>query len=203
MSRGKTIILGFAFACQALGAAEAQSLRVSPITIDLPPGSASSFLNVGTNSDRPVTVQARVFRWTQAGGEDRLEKTGDAVVSPPFQTVSANSSAIVRVVRIAQTPVAGEECYRVLLDEIPDCSRLRAGTVAFALRQSIPIFFNGTDASRGELRWTLLNRGRRTFLRADNADQKRVKLTSLSPLRNGHPSDSIEQIESEGGDGAA
>ncbi len=39
-----------------------------------------------------------------------------------------------------------EESYRVLVDELPDPSRKKAGTVALVLRYSVPVFFRNPDA---------------------------------------------------------
>ena len=61
---------------------EAQSLKVSPITIDLPQGADSTVVTLEAYKKEGVAIQARVFRWSQADGEDKLEKTGDVVISP-------------------------------------------------------------------------------------------------------------------------
>ena len=80
-------------------------------------------------SKEGVAVQARVFRWSQVNGEDKLEKTEDVIISPPVLTVHGGAPSTFRLVRVAKTPVSGEETYRVLLDEIPDRKKLQAGTV--------------------------------------------------------------------------
>ena len=106
---------------------QAQSLKVSPLMIDLPSGAASTVLTLQTDNKEGVAVQARVFRWSQADGEDKLEKTEDVVVSPPVLTVRDGTPSTIRLVRVAKTPVSGEETYRVLIDEIPDRKKLQAG----------------------------------------------------------------------------
>ncbi|MGO9171612.1 MAG: molecular chaperone [Rhodomicrobium sp.] len=179
MHRVRAVALGALLASSVTGHAHAQSLRVSPVTIDLPPAAKSAVLNVGNDSDKPIAVQARVFRWTQAGGEDKLERTDVVAVSPPLLSVGGKSSGIVRVVRVGQTPVTGEESYRVLLDEVPDRSRMQAGTVVLALRDSVPVFFHGMDALRGDVRWSVSSSGSKLFLQAANPGQKRVKLSGL------------------------
>lgn len=179
MQRAKAWALGALVAFLSAGQGHAQSLRVSPITLDLPPEAMSAFLNIGNDSGKPVTVQARVFRWTQVNGEDKLERTGDIAVSPPQLTVAHNSGGIVRIVRIARTPVASEECYRVLLDEIPDRSRMQAGTITLAMRHSVPVFFGSKDPLRGALQWSVAGGGGKFTLHAENTGQKRFKLTGL------------------------
>ncbi len=124
----------------AAGPAAAQSLKVTPVTVDLPAGTESSVLTLETDSKEGVAVQARVFRWSQAGGEDKLEKTEDVVVSPPVLTVRGGTPCTLRLVRVAKTPVSGEETYRVLIDEIPDRKKLQSGTVLFASAKACRCF---------------------------------------------------------------
>lgn len=178
MHRTKVSALA-ALASALAGAAHAQSLKVSPVTIELPPAATNSLLNVASDSEKPITVQARVFRWIQVNGEDRLERTAGLAVSPPQLRVARDAGGIVRIVRLSKEPVAGEECYRVFLDEIPDRSRIQAGTITLAMRHSIPVCFNGMDAVRGELRWSVSSSGGKLSLQAANTGQKRIKLSGL------------------------
>jgi fimbrial chaperone protein len=164
----------------SVGPAAAQSLQVAPIVLDLPPTGASSVLTLQTNSKEGVAVQARVFRWSQADGEDKLEKTEDVVISPPVLTVRGGASSTLRFVRVAKTPVSGEETYRVLIDELPDRKKIQAGTVALTVRQSVPVFFAGTDARPGSITWRVVEHKGKLVLEASNTGQKRVKLLRLS-----------------------
>ena len=180
MSRVKALVAFTLFVASATGSAEAQSLRVSPVTIDLPPGAASVVLTVDTDKKEGVPVQARVLHWSSVNGEDKLEKTEDVVVSPPMLTLHAGSPSTLRLVRVAKTPVSGEETYRVLLDEIPNRKNLQAGTIALTIRQSLPVFFAGFDARPGSLTWKITQRDRKPVLEATNTGQKRVKITKLT-----------------------
>jgi fimbrial chaperone protein len=164
----------------AAGPAVAQSLQVAPLMIDLPPAAASSVLTLHTDNNEGVAVQARVFRWFQADGEDKLEKTEDLVISPPVLTLRNGTPSTLRLVRVAKTPVAGEETYRVVIDELPNRKKLQAGTVALTVRQSLPVFFAGDDVRAGSLAWKVAERKGKLILEATNAGQKRVKLTKLA-----------------------
>lgn len=179
MCRVKTAAIAAMLGCSAAGQVNAQSLRVSPVTIDLPVSAQSSLLNVGNDSPKPLTVQARIFRWSQKNGEDVLEKTPDVVVSPPILTVKQGASGVVRVVRVSRAPVNGEETYRVLLDEVPSREKLQAGGVVIAMRQSLPVFFAGMDATPGAVTWSAERRNNKLVLQAANAGQKRLRLTHL------------------------
>ncbi len=180
MRRASVFVASALLAFSAASPSEAQSLKVSPIMIDLPQGAASTVVTLETDKKEGVAVQARVFRWSQADGEDKLEKTEDVVVSPPVLTVRGGAPSTVRLIRVAKTPVSGEETYRVLIDEIPDRKTLQAGTVAFAVRQSVPVFFDGIDARPGSITWRSVEHKGKLVLEASNAGQKRVKLTRLN-----------------------
>lgn len=124
---------------------EAASLRVSPIGLSLNPGAATSSIRVWNNERRPLGVQVRVFRSKFVDGEEWLEPTNDVVVSPPMTTLAPGSENMVRIVRIAKTPVETEERYRLLVDELPDPKRRKAGTVNVLVRHSIPVRFAGEN----------------------------------------------------------
>lgn len=159
---------------------QAQSLTVSPVTMDLPYGGTSTVFALETNAKEGVATQVRVFRWSQTDGGDKLEKTEDVIVSPPVLTVRGGAPSTIRLVRVAKTPVAGEESYRVLIDQLPDRKKLQAGTVSMTIRQSLPVFFIGEDARPGSLAWRTVMRKGKLVLEASNAGQMRVKLLKLS-----------------------
>jgi fimbrial chaperone protein len=164
----------------AMSPSAAQSLNVSPITIDLPSGAASTVLTLQTDKKEGVAVQLRVLRWLQTDGGDQLEKTEDVAVSPPILTVRGGAPSTVRLVRVAKATVSGEETYRLLIDEIPDRKNLQSGNVTFAIRQSLPVFFAGDEVRAGSLVWKVAERKGKFVLEASNAGQKRVKLIKLA-----------------------
>ena len=82
-----------------------------------------------------MTVQARIFKWTQKNGQDVLEKTSNVIISPPLLTVSNGGNGVVRVVRTNSAPVSGEETYRILLDEVPSREKLQGAGVRIVIRQ--------------------------------------------------------------------
>jgi fimbrial chaperone protein len=180
MCRVKALVALTLLASSAIGPVEAQSLRVSPVTIDLPPGATSSAFTLETDKAEGVAVQARVFRWSKAAGQDKLDSTEDVVISPPVMTVRAGSPATLRLVRVAKSAVSGEETYRVILDEIPDRKKLQSGVVALAVHQSFPVFFAGSDARSGSINWKARERNQKLFIEATNSGQKRVKVSKLT-----------------------
>lgn len=165
-----------------ISTAAAGSLRVAPILLDVPAPGATTTLNLRNEGDRNLHVQIRVFRWTGTQSEPTLEPTTDVVVSPPAATLTPGTEYVVRVVRVTKQPVAGEESYRVLVDEIPDAVADRANTVRFAFRYSIPVFFSVASAPAANVSWSLAVSGKNTILTASNSGGRRARLANLKVI---------------------
>lgn len=176
-----------AFLCGLVSAgrisdATAGSLRVAPILLDVAAPGATTTLNLRNEGDRNLHVQIRVFRWIGTQSEPTLEPTTDVVVSPPAATLTPGTEYVVRVVRVTRQPIAGEESYRVLVDEIPDPVADRANTVRFAFRYSIPVFFSAASASAAEVSWSMAVKGNSAVLTASNSGGRRVRLANLKVI---------------------
>ena len=167
----------------APGLAAAGSLQVTPVTIDLNGGRKSATLTLTNVDSAPVNVQARVFRWTREGGKERLEPTTDVVASPPATRMAPGAVQTIRVVRVSNTPARAEESYRILIDELPDPERQRAGEVAMVLRQSIPIFFT-QRAGSPKVTWRVEPAASGHELVARNTGARRLRLADLQ-LKSG------------------
>lgn len=97
--------------------AAAASLQVTPILVDVAAeGAAATSVTLKNSSGKPVNAQLRVFRWTQANGQDQYEETTDVAASPPMVTMKPNGEYVIRVVRTSRAPVHGEESYRLVAD---------------------------------------------------------------------------------------
>jgi fimbrial chaperone protein len=179
MRRWLTRVSGIAFACLFSARLDAASLRVAPTTLDLLAPDSAATLNLRNEDNRAINVQIRVFRWTQSGGADRLEPTTDVVASPPSQTLGPNADYVVRVVRVSKQAVAGEESYRVVVDELPDPARRRPGIVNLVLRYSVPVFFRSPDVGPAQVSWTIGRTGNALAVTAKNAGQQRLKIADL------------------------
>lgn len=66
----------------------------------------------------PANVRMRLFRWRRQDGADVLEPASDLLVSPPLARVAPGAPDVVRVVRLSTQPVAAEESYHLLIDEL-------------------------------------------------------------------------------------
>ncbi|NLS17183.1 molecular chaperone [Rhizobium sp. P40RR-XXII] len=171
--------------CLSAHGINAASLRVAPTSLELVAPASATVLNLGNDGDHPINVQIRVFKWSQADGIERLEPTRDVVASPPSTRMNPNGQYVVRVIRTSKAPVRAEETYRVIVDELPDASRTRAGTVTLIMRQSIPVFFKQADAKAPDVSWSVARQGSGLFLVGRNNGGSRFRLSNLTLAQGG------------------
>jgi fimbrial chaperone protein len=173
------LLTGFMVFFLAGSGAQSAALRIAPTSLAIIAPDSAAALNLRNEDTRPVNVQIRVFRWSQADGVERLEPTADVAASPPITTLAAKSDYIVRVVRVAKTSIIGEESYRLLVDELPDRSQRRPGIVNFVLRYSIPVFFTSPDTSPSNVSWVLKSRDGLMVLTARNSGARHLQIVDL------------------------
>ena len=160
--------------------AQSASLQIAPVVVDVTAPGAAATLSLKNQATRTLNAQVRVFRWSQANGEDRYEPTQDVVASPPSVGINPNADYALRVVRVSRAPVRGEETYRMLIDEIPDPARQRNGAISLVLRYSVPVFFSSPDAAPAKVVWTVSrNAGGRLTVTAQNSGDRRVRVAAL------------------------
>lgn len=165
--------------------ASAVSLQVQPALVDVAAPGQAATLTLRNPGTTPINVQLRVFRWSQANGTEKLEPTSDVVASPPATTLQPNTDYVVRVVRVDQRPVTGEESYRLLVDQLPDASQGKANTVKLLVRYSLPVFFTGEGRTEPAVSWSIRKRGNRIAVVAHNKGSGRLRISSLS-VRDSH-----------------
>ncbi len=163
----------------APSAANAASISVSPINVEVfAPGSVSQ-VSLSNSGEEPVSMQIRIFKWIQKNGKDELVQTRDVVASPPAIKILPGKKSVIRVVRVAKTPIAGEETYRLLAAEVPQPSKTGQRTVAITLQHSIPVFFTGSKGQQ-DLTWNARIIKGKLLLEAANEGTRRARVTNLS-----------------------
>lgn len=165
--------------------ANAASLRVAPTNLELIAPDSAAVLNLTNDGDRPINVQVRVFKWSQANGVEQLEPTTDVVASPPSTKMGPNAEYVVRVVRTSKAAVRKEASYRVIVDELPDPSRAKAGTVTLIMRHSVPVFFRNADAKAPDVSWNLTRQGGSLLLTGKNNGDSRFRLSNVTLKQGG------------------
>jgi fimbrial chaperone protein len=156
-----------------------------PVKLDMTVPQVADKIIVTNGDSEPVNLQIRVFKWTTVKGVDQLSPTSDVVASPPAARVAAKGQYVVRVVRVAKMPVSGEERYRLLVDQIPDPKKSRPGTVSFALRMSLPVFFRNTDAADAKVAWSVRQTLKGLVVGATNSGDRTLRVSDLLVLSAG------------------
>lgn len=179
----RAAVAGALFLAAALAqpAATAASLQISPIRLDLPPGQAAAVLTLRNRGSLPLNAQVRVFRWTQDAEGDHLEPATALVASPPIVQIPADGEQLVRVV-LTQPPAAnaGEQAYRLLIDELPNRRPQTLTGVTMQLRYSVPVFVNAMADAPPKLSAALRRDGDKTVLVVRNADARHAQLSGVS-----------------------
>ncbi|MCB5425948.1 molecular chaperone [Altererythrobacter sp. CC-YST694] len=165
----------------ACSAASAQtSFRVQPITVDVRAPSQATAVTLQNTGSTPVSLQLRVFEWTQVDGGDVIRPTTDVVVSPPAATVPGNSTYTVRVARTAGAVTKGEKSYRLWIDEIPVTATDTAdeAAVEVRLRYDMPLFFGAANIAP-DVTWAAYRSGDSLVVEATNRGERNARVVGL------------------------
>jgi fimbrial chaperone protein len=158
----------------------AGSLQVEPVLVDVIAPGAASTMTLRNQGDTPVDAQIRVFRWSQADGQEKLDPTNDVVASPPAVTLAPKSDRIVRIVRVSKAPVVGEENYRLFIDQLPDPAQQQNGVVKFLVRRSIPVFFGAPNKVAPAVVWSASVTGDTITVTSRNSGERRLRVAALA-----------------------
>ncbi|HBM2886506.1 MULTISPECIES: molecular chaperone [Klebsiella] len=126
----------------------AGGIRISPVSINISSQDKASIVTLFNMSDESSSVQVRVYKWTQSGGNDNLTEADDVIASPPFITLSPGGSFNFRLVRTNDDKIIGEQSYRIIIDELPkpQDKRSTGSGVGILIRNSLPLFIVNDDA---------------------------------------------------------
>jgi fimbrial chaperone protein len=126
----------------------ASTFRVSPMQLDLAPGTTSTLLTINNETTREIRFEVTAMKWEQdERGEMKLTPAGDAITFfPKLLTVKGKASATIRVgTAAAFGPTEGT--YRLFVEELPDNSApAEKGTVAIRTKMGIPVFLKPPQA---------------------------------------------------------
>lgn len=175
------ILAALLAACSGVGAT---GLQVAPISLQLEASENADGLWLSNTGSSDLHAQVRVYRWTQAKGEDKLVPSRDLVISPPMLQLAAGEKQLVRVIRTGAPPsgdAAVEAAYRIIIDELPIAGEDNEG-VQFVLRYSVPVFIEPATASAltPQLAWSLKRDGEHAVLGIENKGNRHAKLSQLA-----------------------
>ena len=161
--------------------AGASGLQVAPTTLTLQATQNAEGLWLSNTGNGPVTAQVRVYRWSQANGEDKEEPSRDVLVSPPMVQLAPSERQLIRVIRTGPPPANAEGAYRVVIDELPIPDAGPKKGVQFVLRYSVPVFMapvGGT--SLPQLNWKVRRQGQQTELEVTNVGSTHAQVADLN-----------------------
>lgn len=127
-------------------------LSIAPLRVEIEGSASGGTVRLTNSSDHALPVQARLFSWTQANGEDVYAPSNELVVSPSITSIPSGQTQILRVLRRgAATP--GEKRFRLAVDQLPDPAQARAGQALTRIRFTLPVFVDREKAQPAALAW--------------------------------------------------
>jgi fimbrial chaperone protein len=170
-----------AFLTPAMASAQA-ALRVQPLSVEVASPSQASSITLQNNGSETISLQLRVFEWSQVDGQDRLVPTNEVVASPPVARIAPGSNYTIRIARTVGAAAPGaEEAYRLWVDELPPAAleRTEGGTVDVRLRFDLPVFFRGAGAAPS-VSWDARQDGDRVVVEGTNAGSAHARIQGLA-----------------------
>jgi fimbrial chaperone protein len=177
-------VRGLALACLLAAAsnASASGLQIAPTSIELAFAGPAQALWLTNTGDHELRAQVRAYQWSQAGGKDALDPTQALVASPPMLTVPPGGRQLVRVIRTGQAAAAGEQTFRLLVDELP-LEAAKGTGVQYVLRYSVPVFIgvSGTPS----LKWSGAPSSEGLELTVSNSGSAHAQIREMSLVQPG------------------
>lgn len=160
--------------------AHAATLQISPVMVELQSTENASGITLRNPGDQALYGQVRVFRWDQANGDDTLTPTQDLIASPPLIQIAAQADQLVRLVRAIPAPVAREQSFRLLIDELPQPDATPTNGVTIRLRYSVPVFVEPAGVvGQASLSWHLIQSGQGWVMRVDNTGTRHAQIAAV------------------------
>src|SRR5260370_22427613 len=136
--RNRTSAIALVAVCAFVFSASprAAGFDARPVTIETRGGNVAA-ITVTNPGDRKIYLQNSVQEWRQdPSGQDTLGDTPAAIVSPPGMWVQPGATYNLRV----QLPPASDRelAFRVILQQLPHRSEIKAGRIVYELTQSLP-----------------------------------------------------------------
>jgi fimbrial chaperone protein len=155
-------------------ALNAARLSIAPLRLELDTGKSSATLMLTNTSERAVPIQARLFAWSQEGGEDQFAPSNALTISPSIIAIPAGATQIVRLFRNGAAS-AGEKRFRLAVDQLPDPSLAKAGQAEARIRFTVPVFFDRDKAAPARLDWRITATG----VEASNTGGSTARIVSI------------------------
>lgn len=156
MDKGSSVLRALIVSISTLAmpvVAWAGSFTIAPVRVELGPAKRTEALTVRNDEDHPVLIQVKVQAWSQVSGEDRLDDTADALVTPPVFTLPPRGQQVIRVALRRESDPRRELQYRLVLTEVPAAAAADFSGLQVALRLSLPVFVRPSEKVGPTLEW--------------------------------------------------
>lgn len=135
--------------------AETAVVNISPLRVDMPSSAESEQMLLRNDSNVPLTVQVRLFAWSQSEDKDAYAPSQDFLVSPSIVTIGPRATQTLHIVPNSQRDSNIERNYRVVVDQLQANKTQMAGVAQTRLRMTIPLFSGGEKASKPALSYVI------------------------------------------------
>jgi fimbrial chaperone protein len=141
--------------CLAAATAAAGSFSVSPTRIEFDANRRTAAVTLrNASTSAPLTIQASLVDWEQAGAEDTYTDTRDLLATPPVFTIPPGGEQVLRIALRRAQDARNELPYRIFFQEVPQPNATVANTLNIALRVGVPVFVRATRPDEGMyLKW--------------------------------------------------
>ncbi|NUW58333.1 fimbrial biogenesis chaperone [Cronobacter muytjensii] len=177
----------------------AGNMLIWPIDPYLAPDDNAAELWIQNQGATPMTMQVRIVRWRQEGGNERYQQQQDVVASPPIVRIDGNKKQLIRLIRQAAIPAGVEQAYRIVVDEIPQPTEPGKPQLGLKLqmRYSIPLFAYGQGVATQRagahhaflqpenLSWRVVRDNAQPAIEITNRDQIHARISKVTIQQGG------------------
>ena len=125
------------------GAQQPGSLLIWPVNPVIEGDARAAALWLENPGKAPITLQVRIYAWTQQDGGNAYAEQDEVIGTPPIVSIEPGQRQLVRLTRTTPPPPpAAETPYRIVVDEVPtgNASVAPGASVSFRMRYSLPLF---------------------------------------------------------------
>lgn len=159
--------------------AQAASLAVSPLRLDIKPGQQMTALTVSNTGKTPVLVQGQVQAWLDSDKPDASGSNGGMMLSPPLFKLAPGGKQLVRIGWQQQTATPEHElAFRVFLQEVPDGTNTTPG-LRVTLRLSVPLFAQPVSPAINAVSWQWQPTDNGSSLTLHNSGNRHERISRL------------------------
>ncbi|MES2721471.1 MAG: molecular chaperone [Pseudomonadota bacterium] len=159
--------------------AQAASIAVSPLRLDMKPGQQMTALTVSNTGKTPVLVQGQVQAWLDSDKPYAPGNSGGMMLSPPLFKLAPGGKQLVRIGWQQQTATPDNElAFRVFLQEVPDGTDTNSG-LRVTLRLSVPLFAQPSSTEINAVSWQWQSADDGSILRLQNTGNRHERISRL------------------------